>query len=103
MSARTQHDAGLVARREELTVVADALRDPGCRGAVIHGAPGVGKTRLARTALDEAAAGGAAAHWVRATASAASIPLAAVVDLLPDHADAGDPLRLDRKSTRLNS
>lgn len=98
MAARTQHDAGLVARREELSVVAEALRDPGCRGAVIHGAPGVGKTRLARTALDEAAAGGAAAHWVRATASAASIPLAAVVDLLPGHAEATDPLRLFQAS-----
>jgi DNA-binding CsgD family transcriptional regulator len=98
MAARTQHDAGLVARRQELSVVVGALRDPGCRGAVIHGAPGVGKTRLARAALEEAAAGGAAAHWVRATASAASIPLAAVVDLLPDHADAADPLRLFQAS-----
>ena len=66
---------------------------------MIVGAPGVGKTRLARAALAEAEAAGAMSVWLRATASAASIPLAAVVDLLPEGAVAGDPLRVFQAST----
>ena len=43
----------LIGRSEELRVITDATRDgPGqARGIVLSGAPGVGKTRLAREAV----------------------------------------------------
>ncbi|MEA5117507.1 MAG: AAA family ATPase, partial [Propionicimonas sp.] len=68
-------------------------RRTGRHSVVIAGQAGVGKTRLAREALAEAEAAGAAVFWVRATASAAALPLAAVVDLLPLDRLRGDPLR----------
>ncbi|HYW23939.1 MAG TPA: AAA family ATPase [Terriglobales bacterium] len=54
---------------------------------VVCGAVGVGKTRLARAAMDRLVADGSHAEWVAATQSAASIPLGAVAHLLP----AGQP------------
>ena len=86
-------EAAFVGRARELATIRVAREQPDCGGVVIVGAPSVGKTRLARAALAEAEAAGAMSVWLRATASAASIPLAAVVDLLPDGAVAGDPLR----------
>jgi DNA-binding CsgD family transcriptional regulator len=52
-------------------------------GVVVVGAAGVGKTRLAGEVADLAEAGGCAVEWVRATRSAASIPLGAFAALLP--------------------
>jgi len=72
-----------VARHGELEGMLGALRDPAVTGVVLHGAAGVGKTRLAEEFLTAAAAGG---WWcVRAVASARTrdVPLGAIAHLLP--------------------
>lgn len=53
-------------------------------GVVIAGAAGVGKTRLARELLAQAASSGTRTHWVVGTASARPIPLGAFTAILPD-------------------
>jgi hypothetical protein len=73
----------LVGRREELALFDQALSAPGTSGVVLAGAPGVGKTRLAREALAWAEANGWVARWAVATRAAASIPFGAVAHLLP--------------------
>lgn len=92
---RAGRELALVGRRLELDAIA-AARRRGDRAVVIVGAAGVGKTRLARAALAEADE--SAPLWVRATASAATIPLAAVVELLPPGTALDDPLRLFQAS-----
>lgn len=52
-------------------------------GIVLCGAPGVGKTRLAREALARLGAGGRPTEWVAATGAASAIPFGAVSHLLP--------------------
>jgi DNA-binding CsgD family transcriptional regulator len=79
----------LVGRRAELETLAVALGDTHA-GVVLAGAAGVGKTRLAREALDRAAAAGSEVEWVAATRAAASIPFGAVSHLLPPAARLGD-------------
>jgi hypothetical protein len=76
-------------RQAELRSVAEALSEGSASGVVIVGPAGVGKTRLAVEVSQLAAAQGCSVAWVRATRSAASIPLGAFAALLP----AGD-LRL---------
>ena len=71
----------LVGRRDEV-VLADQARRRG-RGVVFAGAPGVGKTRLARAALTQAEAEGLATRWVAATRSASTVPLGAFAHLVP--------------------
>ena len=66
----------LAGREAELRSVADALSDASASGIVIAGPAGVGKTRLAVEASALAAARGCTVAWVRATRSAAGIPLA---------------------------
>ena len=73
----------LVGREAELRFVADALSDGVAGGVVIAGPAGVGKTRLALEVAQLAEAGGNIVAWVRATRSAASIPLGAFAPLLP--------------------
>jgi len=69
---------------------------------VLAGAPGVGKTRLAREALREAEDAGYATAWATATVSARAIPFGALAHLLPapEGGDAGplDVLRRARKA-----
>ena len=48
-------DWPLVGRREELSIIEHTLSDRQYRGLLLAGAPGVGKTRLAREALAAAA------------------------------------------------
>ena len=55
----------------------------GRAAAVVSGMAGVGKTRLARAAVDRLVADGSHGEWVAATRSAASIPFGAVAHLLP--------------------
>jgi DNA-binding CsgD family transcriptional regulator len=86
-----------VGRERELAALRDARAGGVARGVVIVGAAGVGKTRLLRAALDETRRDGAEVRSVRATASAATIPLAAVVGLL-EPATAADPLRMFQAS-----
>jgi DNA-binding CsgD family transcriptional regulator len=71
----------LVGREDELGAIGTRL-DEGS-GVVVAGPPGVGKTRLAAEAADLARARGCAVEWVRATRSAASIPLGAFAGLGP--------------------
>ncbi|AQA03820.1 LuxR family transcriptional regulator [Mycobacterium sp. MS1601] len=68
----------LTGRDSELTAMRRALSGAGnYSGVVIAGAAGVGKTRLAREQLAQAAATGVRTSWIVATASARPIPLGA--------------------------
>ncbi len=73
----------LAGREAELRSVAEALSEGSAGGVVIAGPAGVGKTRLAVEVAQLATARGCAVAWVRATRSAASIPLGAFAALLP--------------------
>jgi len=74
----------LTGRDGDLQALAEMV-DPvgGSPGVVLAGAPGVGKTRLAREAVGIAERRGATTRWVAATSSASSIPLGALSHLLP--------------------
>src|SRR4051794_33796060 len=85
-----------VGRHAETDGIVAALDDPDVLGVVIHGAPGVGKTRLAEEVLSIAEAAG---RWcVRAMASERTrqVPLGAVAHLLPARIllDRCDPVTL---------
>ena len=62
-------------------MLADAVADPSCAGVVLVGAAGVGKSRLTRELFDLVAAGGRSPVAIRASRSASSIPLAALLPL----------------------
>ena len=80
-----------------MELVADAVgRRAGGGGMVLAGAPGVGKTRLAREALRMAARRGARTHWAAATRSARSLPLGAFAPMLGEVG--ADPARLVRSA-----
>ena len=49
----------LTGRSKEMRLIEAAISDPGVSGIVICGAAGVGKSRIAREALDAAASRGA--------------------------------------------
>lgn len=70
----------LVGRERELEIALAAIEADG--GVVVAGPPGIGKSRLAREAAVRSAAGSPVTHIV-ATAAAATVPFAAVVQLLP--------------------
>ena len=55
---------------------------------------GIGKSRLAREAQAEAERDGAFVGWVQGTRSAASVPLAAVADLVPEEVRSDDIVAL---------
>jgi DNA-binding CsgD family transcriptional regulator/tetratricopeptide (TPR) repeat protein len=68
----------LTGRDTELAVLRRALSGTGhYSGVVIAGAAGVGKTRLAREVLSQAAASGTRTNWIVGTASARPLPLGA--------------------------
>jgi DNA-binding CsgD family transcriptional regulator len=68
----------LTGRASELDVICRALSGVGnYSGAVIVGAAGVGKTRLAREVLARAEASGERTYWIVGTKSAQQIPLGA--------------------------
>jgi DNA-binding CsgD family transcriptional regulator len=73
----------LVGRRAEQTVVSEFARAGApARALVISGEPGIGKTELWRFACDEAAADGYTVLRATAVASEATLPYAALGDLL---------------------
>ena len=74
----------LVGRNEELAAILEAIGATERIGVVVAGEAGVGKTRLAREVLAMARARGLATRWAVATQAAATIPLGALAQLLPD-------------------
>jgi predicted ATPase len=90
----------LVGRDEELRFIVETVRGERSRGVVIAGGLGVGKTRLAREALEELEPA-FAAEWVAATPSSAHIPFGAVAHLVDDDAvtTPEDRLRVARSIT----
>jgi DNA-binding CsgD family transcriptional regulator len=87
----------LIGRAAELEVIADATKAAGdrSRGIVLSGAAGVGKTRLAREAVDICGARNARRHWIIGTASARGLPLGAFANVASDFGP--DPLRRVRE------
>ena len=67
----------LAGRVEELRIVEAAMSDPHLSGILISGPAGVGKSRIAREALDVAASHGCETRLVVGTSSAKSLPLGA--------------------------
>ena len=70
-------------RHEELELFSATMGDPRAHGFVIHGAPGVGKTRLADQCLAMADGSGRIVARATATEGSRSIPLGALAHLLP--------------------
>jgi DNA-binding CsgD family transcriptional regulator len=87
----------LVGRDHELAEIAAARADNGCRGVVVIAEAGVGKSRLAREAQATAEREGAFIEWVQATRSAATVPLAAVAELVPDAVRSDDVVAMLRR------
>jgi DNA-binding NarL/FixJ family response regulator len=83
----------LIGRHGELREL-ERSRAAGDVGLVLAGPAGVGKSSLARAALTEAEAAGAATLWIQATRSAAAIPLGAFAGVLPPEVGSDDPLAL---------
>ena len=73
----------LVGRRQELELFSDTLIDPRAHGFVIHGPPGVGKTRLADQCLALADQAGRNVARATATEGSCEVPLGALAHLLP--------------------
>ncbi len=73
----------LVGRHEELELFSETLSDPRAHGFVIHGAAGVGKTRLADQCLALADESGRNVARATATEGSRQIPLGALAHLLP--------------------
>src|ERR1700722_4404502 len=81
----------LTGRENELDAIRRALSTVGnYSGAVIVGAAGVGKTRLAREVLARAEASGKRTYWIVGTQSARQLPLGAFTASICD--DIGDPI-----------
>jgi AAA ATPase domain len=89
----------LVGRAGEIEQI-DRARGAGAGGVVIYGPAGVGKSRLARDAVDRAAQDGAAVHWVQAASGTETIPLGAFAGLVLPEARAGDLLDVMQRSAR---
>ena len=65
----------LTGRSEEMRTIEAAIADPAIAGIVVYGAAGVGKSRIARDALDAAASNGCEIRWAVGTSSAKALPL----------------------------
>jgi DNA-binding CsgD family transcriptional regulator len=68
----------LVGREKEMRLIEAALTDPAASGIVISGSAGVGKSRIAREALDAAASRGCEVRWVVGTSCGRGLPLGAL-------------------------
>ena len=83
MSAPIADRWPLVGRRLQIERFDQALGDPDAGGLLIHGAAGLGKTRLADECLARAEAALHPVGRVIATRTAAALPLGAIAHLLP--------------------
>lgn len=81
----------LVGREAELGVLEVAWSKPRCPGVVIHGAAGVGKSRLAEEFFAQMVRSGWQGGRVTASAAAAGVPLGAIAHLIPAGVDLADP------------
>ncbi|MGH3784037.1 MAG: LuxR C-terminal-related transcriptional regulator [Pseudonocardiaceae bacterium] len=88
----------LIGRREELSIIDRTLGDRQFRGLLLAGAPGVGKTRLAREALASAGAQGCFTGWAAASRAVAAIPFGAMAHLLPPAGDSSIHLQVLRQA-----
>lgn len=87
----------LIGRRAVLLRLSGLLADAGCGGAVLVGAAGVGKSRIAEECMAIGRQGGFTVARVQGTKAAGSIPFGAVSPLLPANeevpADRAEALR----------
>jgi DNA-binding NarL/FixJ family response regulator len=89
--------SSLIGRAAELQEITSA-RGEGLNGVVVHAPAGLGKSLLARAALELLRGAGAATTWIQATRSAASVPLGAFAGAIDADVRSDDPLELFRRS-----
>ena len=73
----------LIGRSQETEAIEAAISASDASGIVVHGAAGVGKSRLAREALAAAESQGCQCRWAAGTSSARAIPLGAFAAWAP--------------------
>lgn len=73
----------LTGRSTEMHLIDAALIGDHCSGIVVCGAAGVGKSRIAREALNSAALRGCRTHWAVGTSCARTLPLGAFTTWVP--------------------
>lgn len=83
----------LYGRGEDVAALDAVVADPSVLGAVIVGAPGIGKSALVRTVLDHASRAGAATVVGAATELANRLPFAPLAEALGLHPDSDEPTR----------
>ncbi|MDT7794731.1 MAG: hypothetical protein QOD59_4172 [Mycobacterium sp.] len=74
----------LTGRSEEMQLIAAAMSDADVAGVVVSGTAGVGKSRVVREALSNAASRGAEIRWTVATTAARALPLGAFASFAGD-------------------
>jgi DNA-binding CsgD family transcriptional regulator len=72
----------LIARRDELTLIENFLDEPGCRGLLLEGDAGIGKTRVWKAGVDASQARGFTVLATRASGSEVRLSFAGLSDLL---------------------
>lgn len=85
----------MIGRESEIGEVSVLIADEAVRGVALSGKPGVGKSRLAREAVDVAAEAGWDVRSVAATATSRAIPMGAFAQWTDD--GHGEPVVLVRK------
>ena len=88
----------LVGREAELERIAHVRAGAERPGVVLSAPAGIGKSRLARQAVELAERDGAVTGWVQATRSAAAVPLGALAALVPADVRSDEPVELMRRS-----
>ncbi|SNR78096.1 helix-turn-helix transcriptional regulator [Blastococcus mobilis] len=92
-------DWPLVGREAARMAIVSALAEEPVHSVVIAGPAGVGRTRLAREAVEVATREGRPVRWAAGTAPAAVVPLGALAHLIPAVDVASDPLALLQRAT----